>query len=86
MHNSDKRPDKKYSQQNRWEFAQIVAGLRMSLNLPWTHEIVSGALNKTAKNKNLSCAGTAASVLAKVRPSRKVTCGYAIQSKNYAIQ
>ena len=86
MLNSDKRPGKKCSQQNKWEFAQIVARLRMSLNLPWTHEIVSGALNKTAKNKKVSCAGTAASVLAKVRPSRKVTCGYASLSKDYAIQ
>ena len=86
MRNSDKRPGKKCSQQNKWEFAQIVARLRMSLNLPWTHEIVSGALSQTAKNKKVSCAGTAASVLAKVRPSRKVTCGYASLSKDYAIQ
>ena len=86
MHNSDKRPGKKCSQQNRWEFARIVAKLRMSLNLLRTREIDAGALNQTAENKNVSCTGTAASVLAKVRPSRKVTCGYASLSKDYAIQ
>ena len=63
-----------------------MAKLRMSLNLPWTREIDAGALNQTAKNKKVSLTGTAASVLAKARPSRKVTCGYASLSKDYATQ